>query len=49
MSPPWFVIARAGFLSTAFQAAASGADDVAVAEVATAEAMAKKVLARLKR
>ncbi|MGQ0629363.1 MAG: NAD-binding protein, partial [Phycisphaerales bacterium] len=47
LAPHTFIVARAAFLSTAFQAAASGADDVAVAEVATAEAMAKKVLARL--
>jgi CPA2 family monovalent cation:H+ antiporter-2 len=46
-APSVRIVARTNYLSTAFQAHAAGADDVAVSEVATAEAMAKKVISRL--
>jgi len=49
LAPHAYIVARTGYLSSAFAASASGADDVAVAEVALADAMAKKVLARLRR
>ncbi|MBL8758456.1 MAG: cation:proton antiporter [Phycisphaerae bacterium] len=48
LAPHVFIAARTTYLSTAFAASAAGADDVTIAEVATAEAMAKRVLSRLK-
>ncbi len=48
LAPHAFIAARTTYLSTAFTASAAGADDVTIAEVATAEAMAKRVISRLK-
>lgn len=48
LAPHLFIAARTSYLSVAFQVTAAGADDVTIAEVAIAEAMAKRVLARLK-
>jgi voltage-gated potassium channel Kch len=49
LAPHVFIAARTTYLSTAFQASAAGADDVTISEVATAEAMVKRVLSRLKK
>lgn len=49
LAPSVFIAARTTYLSTAFMASAAGADDVTTAEVATAEAMAKRVIERIKR
>lgn len=48
MNPAVFISARTSFLSSAFMATTVGADDVTVAEVATAEAMAKQVIKRVR-
>ncbi|MGD9688918.1 MAG: cation:proton antiporter [Phycisphaerales bacterium] len=48
LAPHVFIAARTTYLSTAFRASAAGADDVTTSEVATAEAMAKRVIARIK-
>ncbi len=48
LAPHVYIAARTAYLSTAFAASAAGADDVTIAEVATAEAMAKRIVARLK-
>jgi CPA2 family monovalent cation:H+ antiporter-2 len=47
LAPHVHIVARTAYLSSAFQANMAGADDVAIAEVALADAMVKKVLARL--
>lgn len=49
LSPTVFIAARTSFLSKAMIAAQLGADEVVVEEVATAETMARQVLARLAR
>lgn len=47
INPNVFIAARTSYLSSAFMATGVGADDVTVAEVATAESMAKQVIRRL--
>lgn len=49
IAPNIFIAARTSFLSNAFLAANAGADHVTVAEVATAEAMAKQVMQQLEK
>lgn len=49
ISPSIFIAVRTSFLSNAFLATNAGADHVTVAEVATAEAMAKQVMQQLEK
>ena len=48
MAPTAFIAARTSFLSGSFRAQQLGADHVTVEEIATAQAMEKEVLAKLK-
>jgi len=48
LAPKVFLAARTNYLSTGLKAKAAGADHVTVEEIATAEAMAKEILERLR-
>ena len=47
LAPHVFIAARTSYLSTAFQVQGAGADEVTIGEVAIAEDMARRVVARL--
>ena len=47
LAPHVFIAARTSYLSTAFQVQGAGADEVSIGEVAIAEDMARRVVARL--
>ncbi len=49
LAPHVFIVARTSYLSTAFAVQGAGADEVAIGEVAIAEDMARRVVARLKK
>lgn len=49
LAPQAFIAVRTGYLSSAFRATGLGADHVTVAEVATAEAMARQVMQQMQR